>query len=145
MTMWLNQLRRWWQGPTAGGRQASSPLRHARLSIEPLEDRAVPAGFTAATVAELIGAITAATQSAEADTITLAPGKTFTLTAVNNTGYGATGLPVIAAEGGGLTIIGNGDVIERSTAKGIPRFSLLRVASGASLTLQDLTLQGGHA
>src|SRR5262249_40188018 len=62
----------------------------------------------------------------------------------NNTdNYGATGLPVIAAGGGSLTIVGNGDIIERSTAKGTPPFRLLSVASGASLTLQDLTLQGG--
>jgi hypothetical protein len=47
--------------------------------VESLEGRAVPASFTAATVPELIGAIDAANQSAEADAITLAPGKTFTL------------------------------------------------------------------
>jgi hypothetical protein len=34
-------------------------------------------------------------------------------------GHGATGLPVIAANDN-LTIIGNGDLIERSAAKGTP-------------------------
>jgi hypothetical protein len=43
-----------------------------------------------------------------------------------------------------LTIIGNGDTIQRSTAKGTPAFRLFDVA-GASLTLQNLTLQGGLA
>src|SRR5262245_52241135 len=68
-----------------GDGQAGGPRPRIRLGVEPLEDRAVPASFTAATVPELIGAITAANQSPEADTITLAPGKTFTLTAVNST------------------------------------------------------------
>ena len=53
------------------------------------------------------------------------------------------GLPVIAAKDN-LTIVGNGDTIERSTAVGTPLFRLLDVASGGSLTLENLTLQGGH-
>jgi hypothetical protein len=114
------------------------------LSVEPLEDRAVPANFTAASVPELIAAIDAANLNSEADTITLAPGTTFTLTEVNNTTNVATGLPVIMA-GENLTIVGNGDIIERSTAAGTPAFRLFDVAAGASLTLGDLTLQGGLA
>jgi len=117
----------------------------ARLKVETLEDRLVPASFTAASVADLIADINTANQTPEADTITLAPGKTFTLTAENNfqNNYGATGLPVIAAGGGDLTIVGNGDVIERSTAKSTRTFRLIHVAVGASLTLENLTLQGG--
>ena len=57
---------------------------------------------------------------------------------------GATGLPLIAANDN-LTIVGNGDTIERSTAAGTPAFNLFDVAAGASLTLQTLTLQGGLA
>ena len=60
---------------------------------------------------------------------------------MNNTTNGATGLPVIAANDN-LTIVGNGDTIERSTATAA-YFRLLDVASGGSLTLQNLTLQGG--
>src|SRR5262245_36637261 len=147
-TMFLQRLWQWLQRPATGVRARPAPRRRARLMVEPLEDRTVPASFTAASVPDLIGAITGANQSAEADTITLAPGKTFSLTAVNN--YDAynfpnTGLPVIAAEGGSLTIVGNGDVIERSTATGTPAFRLFTVATGASLWLQDLTLQGGSA
>ena len=58
------------------------------------------------------------------------------------TAYGNTGLPVIAANDN-LTVLGDGDTIERSTAAGTPDFRLLRVASGGSLTLENLTLQGG--
>jgi hypothetical protein len=143
MTMGLKALwQRWFNRPAKARRPR--PALRARLAVECLEGREMPASFTAATVPDLIGAITAANLSAEADTITLAPGKTFTLTAQNTLDSdGATGLPVIAAGGGSLTIVGNGDVIERSTAKGISPFRLLTVAPGASLTLQDLTLQGG--
>lgn len=121
-------------------RIATSP--RARLSIEPLEDRAVPATFAAATAAELIAALDAANQTPEADQVTLAPGTTFTLTAVNNTTDGRNGLPLIA---GNVTILGNNDVIERSSAAGIPAFRIAAVAAGASLTLTNLTLRGGLA
>lgn len=122
-----------------GCRTHPAPQRRARLMVEALEDRAVPASFTAATVAELIGAIDSANLSAEADTITLAPDKTFTLKEVNT----GNGLPVIAASGDALTVIGNGDTIERSTGRKTPAFRLFEAQAGASLTLQNLTLQGG--
>jgi hypothetical protein len=112
--------------------------------VECLEAREVPAAYTAATVPELIGAITAANRSAEADTISLAPGTTFTLKEAYGLSYYAmTGLPPITAAGGALTIAGNGDVIERSTAKKIAAFRLVTVEAGANLTLENLTLQGG--
>ena len=66
------------------------------------------------------------------------------LTAVDNSTDGATGLPVIAANDN-LTILGNGDTIARSTAAGTPAFRLFDVATGVSLTLENLTLQGGLA
>jgi len=44
-----------------------------------------------------------------------------------------------------LTIIGNGSVIERSKAVRTPPFRLFTVTAGASLTLEDLTVQNGHA
>src|SRR5437016_1430451 len=107
--MFLQQLWQWLDRPATGSRTRPASRRNARLLVEPLEDRAVPASFTAATVADLIADINTANLTAEADTISLAPGKTFTLTAVNNADHGATGLPVIAASGGGLTIVGNDD------------------------------------
>jgi hypothetical protein len=113
--------------------------------VEQLEGRAVPASYVAASVPDLIAAINAANRTAEADTITLAAGTTFTLTAVDNTTDGPTGLPVIEDRGGDLTIVGNGDVMERSTATGTPAFRLFDVSAGASLKLTNLTLQGGLA
>jgi len=125
-------------------KQSKPRLTRSRLCLEHLEDRVVPANFTASTVPELIADINAANLSAEADTITLAPGKNFSLSAVNNSdSNGATVLPVIAASGGSLTVLGGGDVIQRNNAKSTPTFRLFNIASGASLTLENLTLQGG--
>jgi hypothetical protein len=115
-----------------------------RLVLEQLEDRLVPSNFTAANVTELIADINAANQAGGSNTITLVAGKPFTLTAVDNTTDGATGLPVIAANDN-LTIVGNGDTIARSMVAGTLAFRLFDVASGASLTLENLTVQGGLA
>jgi hypothetical protein len=102
----------------------------------------VPSNYSASTVSDLITDINAANAAGGSNTITLVPGSTFNLTAVDNTTVGATGLPVIAANDN-LAILGNGDVIQRSTATGTPTFRLLEVAAGASLAMQSLTLQGG--
>ena len=110
--------------------------------LEPLEDRTLFASYAAANVAELIAAINAANASAAADTITLAAGKTFSLSAVHNTDNGANGLPRVT-DRGGLTILGAVTAIERSAASGTPAFRLFDVAARASLTLRNLTLQGG--
>jgi hypothetical protein len=115
------------------------------LRLEPLEDRAVPANFTAGTVAELISDINTANASAEADTISLVAGQTFTLTEINNMTNGVNGLPVVVAEGGPLTILGTGNIIQRSMVAGTPQFRILAVDSGATLELENLTLQGGVA
>jgi hypothetical protein len=108
-----------------------------------LEDRLVPSNLTAANAADLIADIKTANQAGGSNTITLVAGDTFTLTQVNNKTDGNTGLPVITANDN-LTIIGNGDTIERRVAN-TPDFRLFDVASGASLTLQTLSLQGGTA
>jgi hypothetical protein len=111
-----------------------------------LEDRTLMSNYSAATVSDLIADINAANQAGGSNTITLVAPATspYVLTAVNNTTDGATGLPVIAPNDN-LTIIGNGDAIQRSTAAGTPAFRLLDVASGASLTLDNLTLEDGLA
>jgi len=113
--------------------------------MERLEGRTLLSSYTAANVSDLIAQINSANLTPEADAITLAAGNTFSLTAVDNTANGPTGLPVIAAGGGTLTILGNGNTIERSSNTGTPSFRLFKVATGASLTLQNLTLQGGSA
>jgi hypothetical protein len=116
------------------------------LVLEHLEDRTLPSSYTAGSVSALITDINAANAAGGANTIQLTAATTapYVLTAVNNSTNGATGLPVIAANDN-LTILGNGDTIERSTAAGTPDFRLLEVASGGSLTLGNLTLQGGLA
>jgi len=118
--------------------------RGVRLGLEQLEDRLVPSNFTAASLSDLIADITAANKAVGPNTISLVAGDTFSLTAVDNATDGATGLPVIAAKDN-LTIIGNGDTIARSTASGTPAFRLFDVAVGASLKLENVTLQGGLA
>jgi hypothetical protein len=75
-----------------------------------------------------------------ADTIVLAAGSTQTLTAVNNTTYGPTGLPVISSV---ITIAGQGSTIVRDS--GAPEFRLLAVHSIGDLTLQETTVSGGRA
>jgi hypothetical protein len=114
--------------------------------LERLEDRTLPSSFTAAGVSDLIAAINAANKAGGSNTITLAAPTTspYVLTAVNNSTDGPTGLPVIK-KGDSLTIVGNGDTIERSTAAGTPAFRLADVASGGVLTLQNLTLANGLA
>ncbi|HEY7118834.1 MAG TPA: choice-of-anchor Q domain-containing protein [Tepidisphaeraceae bacterium] len=73
------------------------------------------------------------------DTIVLPKGN-HVLTAVDNSTYEDTGLPVISSA---ITIEGNGaKVIRKGSA---PSFHLLAVATAGDLTLKDLTLSGGVA
>jgi hypothetical protein len=84
-----------------------------------------------------------AANSAPADTattITLTAGSTFDFTSATNATQNA--LPVITAN---ITIVGNGDTIDRSTVTGTQVFRLFDVASGGSLKLENLTLTGGLA
>src|SRR5262245_61146566 len=103
--------------------------------------------------ASLIDAIQAASDTpGTADVINLAPGSTYTLTAINNSyeevhptegellGGGDQGLPVIF---GVITINGNNSVIER--ADYAPDFRILFVSYSGTLTLNALTLRGGRA
>jgi hypothetical protein len=87
----------------------------------------------------LISAITAA-DSAGGGTITLARGCTYTLTAVNNSTDGPTGLPFIT---GKITVQGNGATITRSTTA--KPFRLFAVAAGGSLSLNSVRLSNGLA
>jgi hypothetical protein len=140
--MWHSILKPW-RSASLRSRTQAPQRRIPRLTLENLEDRTVPSTFNAATVSDLIADIKAANQAGGSNTIILAPNTTFDLIRVNNKTNGATGLPVIAGTDN-LTIIGQGgDIIQRDAAA--PAFRLLDVASGASLTLQNLTLQGGLA
>jgi hypothetical protein len=104
----------------------------------------LPSTYYAATASDLIADIKAANLQGGAKTIALTAPATspYVLTAVDNAIDGATGTPVIAKQDT-LTIVGNGDTIERSTATGTPAFRLFDVASGASLTLENMTLAQG--
>ena len=137
ISSWLS-----WPNSRSGARHAKRPnsaarLKKARFTLEPLEARALLASFTAASVSALIADINAANTNGGANTITLTA---------------ATTAPYVLTEAGfgirakdTLTIIGNGDTIERSTAAGTPIFRLFYVNAGGSLTLENLTIQGGSA
>jgi hypothetical protein len=142
--MWLNQLFKHYLSRRVPRRCAQTARPRLRPLVVQLEDRTVPSTFTAVSVGDLIADINAANAAGGANTIVLVAGTTFTLTAVNNTADGPTGLPVIAANDS-LTIHGNGDTIARGTSSATPAFRLFDVAAGASLALDDLMLQGGLA
>jgi len=135
-----------WSTASVRNRPQAPRRRDLRLRLEQLEDRLVPSTFNAATVSDLIADIKASNTAGGANTINLtaATNAPYILAAVDNTTDGATGLPVIAAKDK-LIIVGNGDTVARSTATGTPAFRLFDVASRASLTLQNLTLQAGLA
>ena len=151
--MWFNPWYRGWPNrPRTRSSVASrpSPHRPGRLTLEQLEDRTLPSSFTAATVSDLIADLNASNKAGGSNTITLTAPTTspYVLTAVDNATDGPTGLPVISGGGNtvaadNLTIVGDGDTIERSTASGTPAFRLFDVASGASLSLGSLTVQNG--
>ena len=108
-----------------------------RPRLEGLEDRTLPS--TVATTADLIAAIRSANAVGGATTITLAANTAFKYTSASDTSNGANALPAITAN---ITIVGNGDTIERT---GTTPFRLFDVAQGGSLTLEDLTLMRGLA
>jgi hypothetical protein len=140
--MWISRFRNRIPDPRCPRPTASQP-RRTRLSLETLEERTLPSGYTAASVAALIADLNAANAAGGSNTITLAANTTFDLTAVNNTTNGANGLPVIARKDN-LTITGQGgDILQHDPVA--PAFRLFDVASGGSLTLNSLTLQNGLA
>ena len=145
--MWFNQFYLRWSGRFRSSHHTkapASPRRSMRPRLEQLEDRSLPSNFTAATVHDLIAEINAANKAGGRNTITLTAPTTspYVLSKVDNKTDGPTGLPVIAA-GNNLTMVGNGNSIERSTDSGTADFRMFDVASGASLTLEKLTLQNG--
>jgi hypothetical protein len=75
-----------------------------------------------------------------ADTIVLPANANVTLSAVDNTTFGPTGLPLITSR---ITIEGNGATIARQ-ANASP-LRLLTVANSGNLTLQSVTLSGGSS
>jgi hypothetical protein len=74
------------------------------------------------------------------DTIVLPARSTQTLTTVNNTNYGASGLPTIRST---ITIVGSGATIIRPTTA--PAFRIFALGNPSNLTLQNITVSGGRA
>lgn len=96
------------------------------------------ANFSASTAAELIAAITTANGNGEADTITLE--LDISLTAVNNSTFGRSGLPVVTSD---ITIAGAGHTIERDILAQALDFRILAVGALGQLTLQNTIISGG--
>lgn len=91
--------------------------------------------------AALVGAISAANASSDPDTLNLASGCVYTLTAVNNDVAGPNGLPFITSK---ITIEGHGATIARSSAIGTPAFRILAIGGSGTVTLDDITVAGGR-
>ena len=92
--------------------------------------------------AALIAAIHAANGNGQANTLNLAAGCTYFLTAVDNNADGPNGLPSIASE---IAINGNGAMIARSDVGGTPEFRILHVDHpSGDVTLNDLTVRNGN-
>jgi uncharacterized repeat protein (TIGR01451 family) len=132
---------------------------HTRLTLEALEERTLLSGNSTigaliapinqpphplppigiSSTGDLIAAINRANGSGTPTTIQLARGVTFNFAAPDNFTDGGNALPVIT---GNITIAGANDTIART---GAAPYRLFEVASSGSLTLEQLTLQGGLA
>ena len=102
----------------------------------------VPAGNTAA----LKEALAAANSNGEDDVINLALAATYQISSTDNTTNGATGLPVLTADGGhSVTINGNGASLMRAPAGGSSdlEFRVLQIGPNAMVTLRNLTVTNG--
>ena len=116
-------------------------LGSARLSRS-AEFHVAPADVTG-----LKSAITDATSNGEDDIINLAPGSTYNLSQFDNStnSNAANGLPVLTADGGrSLTINGNGATISCVYQVNGTPFRALQVGPSAIVTLNRLTISGGH-
>ena len=127
-----------WRGSSR--RHRRTPIR-CQLGFEQLEGRTLLSGVT--TQAALIAAINTANAAGGSNTVTLGANIALYETTANNTNDGANGLPYIKS-GDNLTIVGNGHVIQRSTSSGDAAFRLFDVASGASLNLNNMSLENGR-
>lgn len=93
-------------------------------------------------VTKLKDAIHTANQNLAADLIKLEPGCTYKLNSIDNLVEGNNGLPVITSE---IVIEGNDSTIVRVIEGTEYQFRLLYVSADGNLTLQNLTLENGHA
>ncbi|HZV06696.1 MAG TPA: Ig-like domain repeat protein [Gemmataceae bacterium] len=156
--MWLASLRRLVHGKSRSQQEAKKtrqPRRRTVPRLEHLEDRIVPSNNYTVAAGDTVGLINAI-NSANSDSASNITGDTITLTysatnpykfsSTNNTTNGANVLPVITAVG--LTIEGNGSTLNAGLNSNLNAGSfgrLFDVASGASVTLVNMTLTGGLA
>lgn len=130
-------------------RKVAPSLAGAALLFALGQGQAIAATINVGGGCSLVDAITAAnadsatggcTAGNGADTIVLPASSIHTLTSVNNSTHGSSGLPVISSE---IVIEGNGSTITRDG--GAPAFRLLTVSATGDLTLRDTTVSGGFA
>ena len=130
-------------------RQWHLPLAGVALMLALGQSPGLAATIPVGANCTLVNAITAAnTDTATggcpagsgADTIVLPAGSTQTLTTVNNSTYGPTGLPVISSA---ITIAGQGSTIRRDS--GVPEFRILAIGNIGDLMMQDSIISGGVA
>jgi hypothetical protein len=129
-------------------RQWRLPLAGVALMLALGQNPGLAATIPVSADCILVDAITAANSDTAtggcmagsgADTIVLPAGSTQTLTEVNNSTYGPTGLPVITSV---ISMAGQGSTITRDG--GVPDFRLFAVNSTGDLTLQETTVSGGR-
>jgi hypothetical protein len=107
------------------------------LRLEALEDRTL---LSISSTGDLIAAINMANSSGTPTTITLTPNINFAFQFADNFNVGLNALPVIT---GNITIVGSGGDFLTRTSTTAERF--FDVAPSGTLTLQNLTLEGGVA
>lgn len=88
----------------------------------------------------LRAAVAAANASPGDDVIVLDKNGVYDLAEVDHVNEGANGLPAVT---GKLRIEGNGAVVRRSEAEGVPQFRLFRVEKAGDLALDHITLRNG--
>jgi hypothetical protein len=128
-------------------RRLAPSLAGAALLLALGHGQALAATISVGGGCSLIDAITAAntdtatggcSAGSGADMISLPASSTHTLTSVNNSTYGDTGLPVVTST---ITIEGNDSTITRDSSA--PAFRIFAIASTGDLTLQETTVSGG--
>src|SRR6516164_2641698 len=131
--MWLTSIIGFGRSASGRTRRQRAPVKPRRsppLSLEQLEERALPSNYSAATASDLMADINAANAAGGTNTMTL--------TAPSNSPYVVSGL--VIANKDILSIIGNGDTIDANHGGRI-----FDVANGGSLMLKNVTLQNGLA
>ena len=138
MTRWLRQLFR--STPT-------SPFvtpRCTRLGLQRLEERDTPATFNVTVTDDsgagsLRDAVAQANTTAGADTITFAAGLgPVTLTTAGLSLTDTSGATTVSGPSGGTQIV------QRSTAGGMPDFRILNIGTGTTGNLNNLTITNGN-